>query len=49
MKAREQIGVPLVIGTCGTCGTNNMVDWMFDMTHSIAKEINQSSSSEDLQ
>ena len=20
MKAREQIGVPLVIGTCGTCG-----------------------------
>ena len=41
MKAREQIGVPLVIGTCGTCGTNNMVDWMFDMTHSIAKEINQ--------
>ena len=41
MKAREQIGVPLVIGTCGTCGTNNMVDWMFDMTQSIAKELNQ--------
>jgi hypothetical protein len=41
MKAREQIGVPLVIGTCGTCGTNNMVDWMFDMTRSIAKELKQ--------
>lgn len=41
MKAREQLGVPLVIGTCGTCGTNNMVDWMFEMTCSIAKELKQ--------
>ena len=41
MQAREQLGVPLVIGSCGTCGTNNMVDWMYSMTTSIAKKLKQ--------
>ena len=31
MMAREEAQVPLVIGSCGTCGTNSMVDWMEDI------------------
>jgi hypothetical protein len=34
--------VPLVIGSCGTCGTNSMVDWMADITIELAKELGQS-------
>ncbi|MFN3525393.1 MAG: hypothetical protein ACK4YU_04835, partial [Paracoccus sp. (in: a-proteobacteria)] len=32
MLARAQAGVPLVIGTAGTCGTDSTVDWMYDLT-----------------
>ncbi|MDJ1006654.1 MAG: acyclic terpene utilization AtuA family protein [Paracoccaceae bacterium] len=38
MEARAQAGVPLVIGTAGTCGTDAMVDWMVDITREIAAE-----------
>ncbi len=40
MIAREKANVPLVIGSCGTCGTNGMVDWMENITIELAKELN---------
>jgi hypothetical protein len=39
MQARAQAGVPLVIGSCGTCGTNSAVDWMFEITRELAAEL----------
>ncbi|MFN3274095.1 MAG: acyclic terpene utilization AtuA family protein [Paracoccus sp. (in: a-proteobacteria)] len=42
MLARAQAGVPLVIGTAGTCGTDSTVDWMFDLTVELAAELGQS-------
>ncbi|MEM9637256.1 MAG: acyclic terpene utilization AtuA family protein [Pseudomonadota bacterium] len=38
MRARAQAGVPLVIGTAGTCGADSAVDWMLDITREIAAE-----------
>jgi len=38
LQAREQLSVPLVITSCGTCGTDAMVDWMLDITREIAEE-----------
>ncbi|WP_262386421.1 hypothetical protein ROLI_004590 [Roseobacter fucihabitans] len=38
MAARAEAGVPLVIGTAGTCGTDSAVDWMLDITREIAAE-----------
>jgi len=32
LQAREQLKVPLVITSCGTCGTDDMVDWMLAIT-----------------
>jgi len=37
--ARHTLGVPLIIGSCGTCGTDSTVDWMYDLTLSIASEL----------
>lgn len=42
MLARAQLNIPLVIGSCGTCGTNGMVDWMYEMTKALAVELGQS-------
>ncbi len=42
MEARAQAGVPLLIGTAGTCGTDAMVDWMAGITREIAAELGQS-------
>ena len=42
MKVREKAKVPLIIGSCGTCGTDSMVDWMEEITIELAKELNQS-------
>ena len=42
MKAREVANIPLLIGTAGTCGTNRSVDWFFEITKEIAKELDQS-------
>lgn len=42
MQARAQAGVPLVIGTAGTCGTDSTVDWMYDITVELAQELGQS-------
>lgn len=38
MRARAEAGVPLVIGTAGTCGADSAVDWLFDITREIAEE-----------
>jgi hypothetical protein len=38
MAARRAAGVPLVIGTAGTCGADATVDWMADITAEIAAE-----------
>lgn len=38
MAARAEAGVPLVIGTAGTCGADTAVDWMLDITREIATE-----------
>jgi len=38
MAARRQAGVPLVIGTAGTCGADSAVDWLADITREIAAE-----------
>ena len=42
MVARANAGVPLVIGTSGTCGTNTAVDWMLEITRELAEELGQS-------
>ena len=42
MLARHKAGVPLVIGSCGTCGTAEMVDWMYDITIELADELGHS-------
>ena len=41
MAARAHLNVPLVIGSCGTCGTKQTVDWMFEITKEIAEELGQ--------
>ncbi len=42
MLARAEAGVPLVIGTTGTCGADACVDWMFEITQELASELGQS-------
>lgn len=42
MLARHSAGVPLILGSCGTCGSDSMVDWMYDITLEIARELGQS-------
>ena len=42
MVARKKAKIPLIVGSSGTCGTNNMVDWMEDITIELAKELDQS-------
>ena len=41
LEARAAAGVPLVIGSCGTCGTASAVDWMFEITAELATELGQ--------
>ncbi len=42
MAARAEAGVPLVIGTSGTCGADSAVDWLAEITREIADETGQS-------
>ncbi len=41
MEARAEAGVPLAVGTAGTCGTDATVDWMAAITSEIAVELGQ--------
>ncbi len=38
MAARAQLGVPLIIGTAGTCGADSAVDWLVDITRDLAQD-----------
>lgn len=38
IEAREAAGVPLVIGTAGTCGAGEAVEWLYDITVEILRE-----------
>lgn len=38
MDARDKAGVPLVIGTAGTCGADDAVDWLVKITEEIVAE-----------
>ncbi|WP_069628173.1 acyclic terpene utilization AtuA family protein [Streptomyces niveus] len=40
LKARDRIGVPLIIGSCGTSGRDTGVDWVADITRTLAAEEN---------
>ncbi|SEV94687.1 Protein of unknown function [Aliiroseovarius sediminilitoris] len=42
MAARVEAGVPLIIGTAGTCGADDAVDWLVDITREIAAERGES-------
>lgn len=41
MAARAEAGVPLVIGTAGTCGADATVDWLYDITADLAGDLGQ--------
>ncbi|UWQ21128.1 DUF1446 domain-containing protein [Jannaschia sp. W003] len=38
VAARARLGVPLVIGTAGTCGAGSAVDWLAEITREILAE-----------
>lgn len=42
MAARAEAGAPLVIGTAGTCGADDAVDWLVEITREIATETGES-------
>lgn len=39
IRAAQEAGCPLVIGTAGTCGTDSTVDWLLDITRECLAEI----------
>jgi len=42
IEAQARAGVPLVIGTAGTCGADSAVDWLVGITEEILAELGQS-------
>lgn len=38
MRAQAQAGIPLLIGSCGTCGSDSALDWTRDIALEIAAE-----------
>lgn len=38
MLARDALRVPLIIGSCGTCGADSGVDWVADICAEVARE-----------
>jgi len=41
MRAREDLGIPLIVGSCGTSGTDDGVDWMAAICRELAHEAGQ--------
>lgn len=41
MEARAALDIPLVIGSCGTCGADSQVDAMLDLTRELSAELGQ--------
>ncbi len=39
IAARAEAGVPLVIGTAGTCGADSTVEWLYDITIECLSEL----------
>ena len=37
LLARDQLKIPLIIGSCGTSGVDSGVDWMREMTLEVAR------------
>jgi Acyclic terpene utilisation family protein AtuA len=42
MAVREEAGIPLLIGSCGTSGCDDAVDWTLEIALDIARELGQS-------
>ncbi len=40
LKARDTLGVPLIVGSCGTSGRDVGVDWMTEIAREVAAEEN---------
>ena len=38
LLARDQLKIPLIIGSCGTSGVDSGVDWMREITLEVARE-----------
>jgi hypothetical protein len=41
MQARAELGVPLIVGSCGTSGTDGGVRWMKAICEEIARDLGQ--------
>ncbi|GAA4338385.1 acyclic terpene utilization AtuA family protein [Pigmentiphaga soli] len=41
MIARRKLGIPLIVGSCGTCGSDAGVDLMRDLCKELAQELGQ--------
>jgi hypothetical protein len=41
MEARARLGIPLIVGSCGTCGSDAGVDLMRGICEDIARELGQ--------
>lgn len=39
MDARDRAGIPLLIGSCGTSGCDEAVDWTLEIVQEVAKEL----------
>lgn len=39
LEAREKLGIPLLVGSCGTCGTDSGVQWTRDICLEILTEL----------
>ena|SRR5699024_1609343 len=39
IKASNKLGIPILIGTAGTCGVDNAVDWMKNLCQEICNDI----------
>lgn len=38
LRLRDQLQVPFLVGSCGTCGTDAQVDWVYDICREILEE-----------
>ncbi len=39
MSEASKAGIPILVGTCGTCGTDSGVDWTRDIVVEVAREL----------
>ncbi|PQP23518.1 acyclic terpene utilization AtuA family protein [Rhodococcus opacus] len=41
VRAAKRAGIPLIVGSCGTSGTDTGVDWIAEMVRSISNDIDE--------